>query len=551
MSLKPKRKIDVWNGVTVGLVLFYILFLIYPMFHLTRMAFSDAAGNFSVEHFVRFFSRPYYSTTLSNSIKASAAATLTTMIVGVPLAYFFSMYHIRGKGAMRMLIIISSMSPPFIGAYSWILLLGRKGVIRELITSFLGISFPDIYGFKGILLVFTVQLYSLVFLYVEGAMAKVDNSLLEVALSLGDSHVKRFFKIVLPLIIPTVLASALLVFMRALSDFGTPMLLGEGYRTFPVVLYNEFVGEVTQNKGFASAIALIAMAITAVVFLLQKYIGTRKSHFMESIHPINPIRLKGLKNWLLHAYCYIVIGIAILPQIYVFYTSFLKTRGVMFVDEFSLDSYVRMTKNLGGSILNTLLIPSLALAVVVILAVLIAYTTVRRSNILTGAVDVVSMIPYIVPGTVMGIALLTSFNRRPLLLSGGIFIMALALVLRRLPYTIRSSSGILQQLSMSTEEASMSLGAGKLKTFFFITIPIMSSGIISGAILSWVTMIGELSTAMILYTGRTRTISVEVYEQIIRGNYGTAAALTTVLTIFTIISLMLANRINKVKGMTT
>jgi iron(III) transport system permease protein len=449
-----------------------------------------------------------------------------------------------------MLIIISSMSPPFIGAYSWILLLGRKGVIREFITSFLGISFPDIYGFRGILLVFTVQLYSLVFLYVEGAIAKVDNSLLEAALSLGDNHVKRFFKIVLPLIIPTVLASALLVFMRALSDFGTPMLLGEGYRTFPVVLYNEFVGEVTQNKGFASAIALIAVAITAMVFLLQKYISTRRSHFMESIHPINPIRLTGFKNVFLHAYCYIVIGIAILPQGYVFYTSLLKTRGVMFVDEFSLDSYVRMTKNLGGSIINTLFIPFLALAVVVVLAVLIAYTAVRRSNVLTGAVDMASMVPYIVPGTVMGIALLTSFNRRPLLLSGGIFIMVLALVLRRLPYTIRSSSGILQQLSMSTEEASISLGAGKLKTFFFITIPIMSSGIISGAILSWVTMIGELSTAMILYTGRTRTISVAVYEQIIRGNYGTAAALTTVLTIFTITSLMLADRINKGKGVT-
>lgn len=551
MATTKKFKMDVWGVITICLILFYALFLIYPMGHLARMAFTDSAtGGFSFVNFIKFFSKPYYSTTLSNSFKVSLAATLTTMIIGIPLAYFFSVYEIKGKKTLQMLIIISSMSAPFVGAYAWILLMGRSGVITKFFGNVFGITLPGIYGFGGMLLVFTTQMFSLVFLYIQGAMQKVDNSLLEASLNLGTGRFKRFFKVVLPLIMPTILASALLVFMRVLSDFGTPMLIGEGYRTFPVVLYNEFVGEVSQNKGFASAIAVIAVIITTVVFLLQKAVTNRKSFSMSALNPIEPVKAKGVKNVLIHIFSYFVIGMAILPQVYVFYTSFLKTQGVIFVEGYSFDSYINMFDRLGKSISNTIIIPMIALVFVVFLAVMIAYTSVRRRNVLTSTVDLVSMIPYIIPGTVLGIALLTSFNRRPLLLSGGIFIMVLALVIRRLPYTIRSSVGILHQLPISTEEASISLGASKMKTFWRITIPMMSSGIISGAILSWVTMITELSTAMILYTGRTKTLTVAIYEQIIRGNYGIAAALSTVLTALTVISLLIFNKISKGKDIT-
>ena len=199
---------------------------------------------------------------------------------------------------------------------------------------------------------------------------------------------------------------------------------------------------------------------------------------------------------------------------------------------------------LGRSIQNTIIIPLLALVVIVLLAVLIAYLVVRRRNALTNVVDVLSMIPYIVPGTVLGIALLIGFNKPPLLISGTMLIMVVALIIRRLPYTIRSSVAILQQIPMSIEEAAISLGASKMKAFFRITVPMMASGIISGAILSWVTMISELSTAIILYTGKTKTLTVAIYTEVIRGNYGTAAALSTIMTILTVISLLAFSKLN-------
>lgn len=204
---------------------------------------------------------------------------------------------------------------------------------------------------------------------------------------------------------------------------------------------------------------------------------------------------------------------------------------------------------LGRSVQNTLVIPFLALVVILLLAVLIAYLAVRRRNSLTNLVDILSMIPYIVPGTVLGIALLTGFNKKPFMLSGTMTIMVIALIIRRLPYTIRSSVAILQQIPMSIEEAAISLGASKMKAFFKVTVPMMKSGILSGAILSWVTMISELSTAVILYTGKTKTMTVATYTEVVRGNYGVAAALSAILTLLTVISLLAFNRINGGKEM--
>ena len=246
----------------------------------------------------------------------------------------------------------------------------------------------------------------------------------------------------------------------------------------------------------------------------------------------------------MHFITYVVVGISILPQLYVVYTSFLKTSGQIYVAGYSLQSYQDMFSRLGRSIQNTIVIPAVSLLIVVFLAVLIAYVAVRRRNVLSGAVDVISMIPYVIPGTVIGIAMISAFNREPLVLTGGMLIMVVALIIRRLPYTIRSSVAILQQIPMSIEEAAISLGASKMKAFFRITVPMMASGIISGAILSWVTMISELSTAIILYTGKTKTLTVAIYTEVIRGNYGTAAALSTIMTILTVISLLAFSKLN-------
>lgn len=545
MRQNSKRfRLDVWGWTTIVILLLYALFLLYPLSLLLKMAFSDGV-HFTLENFAKFFSRKYYSITLLNSFKVSIAATIASVVIGVVLGYFMSVFKVRGAKLLRMCIVMATMSAPFVGAYAWIMLLGRNGVITNFLSGLFGITMPDIYGFNGIMLVFVTQLFPLVFLYVQGAMSKMDASLMEASENLGCTGFKRFFTVVLPLISPTVLAGALLVFVRAMSDFGTPMLIGEGYRTFTVILYNEFVGEVSQNKGFASAIAIIAILITMVVYFSQNFVAKKQAFSMNALHRIEKKQLHGFSNFIVHFITYVVVGISILPQLYVVYTSFLKTSGQIYVAGYSLQSYQDMFSRLGRSIQNTIVIPAVSLLIVVFLAVLIAYVAVRRRNVLSGAVDVISMIPYVIPGTVIGIAMISAFNREPLVLTGGMLIMVVALVVRRLPYTIRSSVAILQQIPLYVEEAALSLGSSKPKAFFTVTLPMMSSGVLSGAILSWVTLISELSTAILLYTGKTQTLTVAIYTQIVRGNYGIASAMATVLTVMTLLSLLIFNKISK------
>ena len=549
-----RKKINIWTVSSLFIFTAYLIFLVYPIVTILGQAmFVD--GRMSFNNFSRFFSQSYYFDTLFNSFKVSLTATLFALILGTLLAYFFSMYAFKGKKTLQILIIIASMSAPFVGAYSWILLLGRNGLITRFMMNVFGFPQIDIYGFSGIVLVFTLQLFPLVFLYASGAFSSIDNSILEAAESMGARGINRFFKVILPLLVPTLLAAGLLVFMRAFSDFGTPMLIGEGYRTFPVLIYTQFISEVGGNAAFASALAILAIIIALSIFLIQKYIADRHSFSMNSLHPIEPKKVSKGKTAIISFFVYSVVFIAILPQLYLIYTSFLKTSGMIFVPGYSLDSYRNAFGRMGLAIFNTIRLPLIALAIVIVFATMISYLAVRKRNIFTSMIDSLSMIPYIVPGTVLGIAFITSFNTGIggtgiLAITGTAFIMIASLTVRRLPYTIRSSVASLQQISPSIEEAAESLGSTRMNTFVKITIPMMMSGIVSGAILSWITMISELSTSILLYNVRTRTMTVAIYTEVIRGNYGIAAALSTILTGLTVLSLMLFMKVSKSKTIT-
>lgn len=535
-----KFKLDFWTSITTIIILLFILFLIYPLFSLFISGFKDAdTGAWSFSNFIRFFSRKYYYQGLFNSFKVTTLATILSVSIGIPLAYFMTAYKIRYKGLVEILIIISMLSPPFIGAYSWILLLGRSGIITTFFRESLSINLPSIYGLKGILLVFSLKLYPFIYLYVSGALKKIDVSLSEAAESLGCNTFRKIYTIILPLILPTIMSGGLLVFMNAMADFGTPMLIGEGFVVMPVLIYSEFVGELGGNARFAAAIATILVIITILMFLGQKYIVNKKSFVMSSLRPIEAKKLEGIKNILVHTFIYLFVFLSIIPQLTVIFTSFLKTKGSVFINEFSVESYLKVFDRMGSAITNTFAYGIISISIIIILGMFIAYISTRRKNIFTNLIDTISMLPYIIPGSVIGITLLLAFNQKLLLLSGTATIMIIAFVTRRLPYTLRSSAAILYQISPSLEEASISLGYSPVKTFFKVTSVMMLPGVLSGAILSWITVINELSSSIILYTGQTRTMSVTIYTEVIRASYGTAAALATILTITTVISLLI------------
>ena len=549
--LNKKIKLDFWNIVTLLIIIVFAIFLIYPLLSLFLDGFKDnKSGVWSLMNYIQFFSKKYYTSALINSFKLTISVTVIAVLIGVPLAYFMSFYKIKGKGILEVLFIISMMSPNFIGAYSWILLLGRNGSVTKFLEKALGINMPSIYGFAGMLLVFSLKLYPFIYIYVSGALKKIDVALSEAAESLGCGGLKKVFTVIMPLITPTLVAAALLVFMNCMADFGTPALIGEGYRVMPTLVYSEFVGESGGSANFAACMATIMIIITALVFFLQKWYINTKSFTMSSIRPIQPKEPKGIFKVLIYVYIYLLAGLSIIPQAMVVYTSFKATKMQVFVDGFSLGSYKKVADKALAAVTNTYVFCFFAIVIIITLGMLIAYLTVRRRSVLTSAIDSIAMFPYIVPGSVLGITLLIAFNHKPLMLAGTAFIIIISLVIRRLAYTLRSSSAILYQISPSMEEAAVSLGDTPAKSFIKVTAKMMLPGVASGAILSWITIINELSSSVMLYTSKTKTMSVAIYNEVIRASYGPAAALASILTLTTVISLLVFFKVSGSKDVT-
>lgn len=550
---KRKPQFDFWTIVTIGILAVFALFLIYPLISLFVDGFlEEGTGAFTMANFTKFFGKKFYYRSLLNSLKLTVCVTICSLLIGVPLAYIMSFFKIRGKSIIEILIIISMMSPNFIGAYSWILLLGRSGVVTQFLSNTFGIKMPSIYGFGGMLLVFTLKLYPFIYMYVSGALKKVDVAVCEAAESLGCNAIRKVFTVVMPLVTPTAIASALLVFMNCMADFGTPALIGEGYDVLPTKIYIEFVGESGGSAYFASAMASLMVVITAVLFLLQKWYVNKKSFTMSAMRPIQPTRAKGAKNVIMHVFTYLLVILSVVPHLVIIWTSLRKTEVQYFVDGYSFESYTKIFDTALSSIQNTYLYCIIALAIIIVLGMLIAYLSVRKKSMLTSAIDTIAMFPYIIPGSVLGITLLLAFNGKgdPMVLSGTAAIMIISLMIRRLAYTLRSSSAILYQISPSVEEAAISLGDSPLKAFVKVTAKLMLPGVISGAILSWITLINELSSSVMLYTANTRTMSVAIYNEVIRASYGTAAALATILTLTTVLSLFLFFKISGSKDVT-
>jgi len=543
--VKTKGLFSFWNMTKIIVLLFVLTFLIYPFSSMIINSFREPGSKaFSLENFRTFFSLPYYYETLFRSLKIALITMVITLLVGLPIAYLMTRFNVAGKKALHILMIISLMSPPFIGAYSWIILFGRSGVITKLVAR-IGITIPTIYGQGGIIMVLSLMMYPYIYLYVSGALGSIDSSLEEAAENLGSSKFRRLLTITMPVVLPSILAGAVVVFMTALADFGTPMLLGEGYKVLPVMIYEEYMSEIGGNANLASALSIVIVFLSTLVLMIQRWIIAKRNYVMTSQRPPAVIELHGFKRFLASFPIYLVCAISILPQITVIVTSFKNTKGPMFVKGFGLESYKSILYRLSKPIGNTYLFSIISIVLIVIFGVLLAYLIVRKKGPVSSLLDTLVMFPYVIPGSVLGICLLIAFNKKPIILTGTAIIMIVSYVIRKLPFTVRSSSAFLQQMDPSIEEASVSLGVPPSRTFVKITIPIMAPGIISGAILSWITCINELSSSIMLYTGKTATIAVSIYTEVVRNSFGTAAALASILTASTAISLIIFMKLSK------
>ncbi len=540
---------DIWFWVKLMVFVIFLLFLIWPFSSMITNAFaSTKVEGFTLYNFTRFFTKKYYSGALWNSLGVSIVPTILSVLLGVPMAYFMTRYNVWGKKVWHVLAILSLMSPPFLGAYAWIMLFGRAGSVTQFFLNHFGIQMPTIYGFGGISIVLTLKLYPYVYMYTSGAMESIDSSLEECAENLGSGKLRRFVTVTMPVVTPSIAAGALMVFMSALADFGTPMLLGGAdFRTLPVLIYNEYFSEIGGNGNFASAVSIIIVVITLGMLLIQKLWVSRRNYVMSALRPPKEVEVHGFKRFLVTLVPFLITFFSFLPQLVVCICSFQTTNYSSFTGGFTLDNYTGLGKRLWTAISNTFTYSTVAIIFIVLIGILMSYAIVRKKGKTGGLLDLLLMAPYVIPGSVLGLCYIVTFNVKPLVLTGTAAIIIISYIIRKLPYTVRSASAFLMQMDPSVEEASINLGVPPMKTFWKVTARLMLPGVFSGAILSWVTCINELSCSIMLSTGKNNTLTIAAYTDIVRNSVGSGAALAAILTLTSSIILIVALRITKGK----
>jgi len=446
------------------------------------------------------------------------------------------------KSLILSLGILPIILPSFVGAFSWIILLGRQGVIRQLLNpvlGFLGLSIPPITGMFGMIFVMSVTYYPFVFLMCYGAFEAANPLLEEAAMIMGASRKRIFRTISFPLVLPSIGAGAVIVFIRVMGNFGIPAIIGGDQYVLPTLIYFRVNGFWDING--AAAISLVSVVITGAAIMLQKYIISKRqyetlsaSRSEHKLHSQPAVRIiSGL-------FVIIVLLVSLLPQITMFVMSFFTKWYGMLPEGFTLSNYIRIPQVASMTIVNSLFLSITASLIAGVFGCIIAYITERRKPKGAIILDFAVMAPFILPGTVVAVAILATFGGGFLALRGSFAIIIIAYVVRRTPYVYRSVVASLTQLNPTLEEASFISGANWLYTFRKVSLPLILPGVFTGMILTFTTLLQELSTTILLYSAKTRTVPIQIYGAVADGKFGEASALSVLLivTVFVIVYAM-------------
>ena len=407
--------------------------LIWPLSSIFTASFIDnTTREPTLGNYARVLGQPYFQAALGNSLIVGVGGMLGAMLLGVPLAALTARYVIVGRDFLATLAVLALVSPPFIGAYAWIMMLGRNGFVRLPLEE-MGIEVPSIYGYFGIILVFSLKFYPFVFLLASSSLRTINPSVEEAAEGLGAGPWRRFFGVTLPLVFPAVSAGALLTFVLSLADFGTPAIVGGKVRVLATTAYNLFTSEMTGNPGLASATSVVLIVLSLVVVVLQRASVRRRNVAGNLIRKSAPKQLGPLASAAAHVVCYAIVLASSLPSLVVMYTSFRKTSGPVFKPGYGLDSYERILREVPQVIGNSATYSLISVALIVVLGSLIGYLVARSESRVAGLLDSALFIPYIVPGVVLGLAFVVTFNVKPIEITGTATIIVLMLFIRRLP----------------------------------------------------------------------------------------------------------------------
>jgi iron(III) transport system permease protein len=425
----------------------------------------------------------------------------------------------------RALAILPMISPPFVISLAAILLFGRSGLITR---SLLGIR-SDIYGFWGLMLTQTLSFFPVGYLMLTNLLQNIDPSIEEASQALGASRWKVFLTVTLPLMVPGLANAALLIFIQSLADFGNAIVIGGNYTTMAVQIYQQGIG--SYDMAGATALAVVLLLISMFAFYLQQVVIGKKSYVTVTGKAAKERVL--IRNKVATIPIYIVcISISVLVvgmYALVPYGAFVRLWGA----DFSFtDRWIRYVLTIGRRyILDSTTLAVIATPIASILGIVSAFLIVRKRFPGKRAIESSILMAIALPGTVIGLGYVLSYNAPPLILTGGALILVVALVIRSMPVGTRSAIAALKQIDPSIEEAANICGASSHKIFTSVTIPLIKPVFFSSMVYAFIRGMTLVSTIIFLVSARWQMLTVAIMNQVDQGLYGAANAYCLVLII--------------------
>ncbi len=543
--LNLKRRIfDVWNLPILIFIGSFLLFLVYPILSVVKASLVDvssATQTISFESYVKFFTKPYYYKALVNTLLLGVFGTLGIMIIDIPLAYFYTRYKIYGQVVIGTALWIPYLTPAFIGAYTWLILFGKYGLITLMLKS-IGIMIPTIGGFGGVLIVFILSYYPLGFILLTGAFQTIDPSIEEAAHNLGASNFRRFWTVTLPAATPSILNAALMVFILIIDSFGIPAIIGVGTPVLTTLVYGEFTSELGGPPIMASTGATILLTISMSILIIQRVYLKKRSFVTSGTRAPVLVDPKPAKKIFLTLIFFLVLVVSLLPIVTIIISSFTVADGpVLEYGHFTLAHYKETFYAIMTPLKNSYTLATTSMILDLILGSLLGYVIVRKGRKLATFIDAFSSLPLGIPGVLLGIGMILAFSKRPLVLIGTGWILVIAYFVRRLPHPVRTVSAILSQVDKNVEEASVNLGVPPIRTFFRVTSKMIMPGIISGGLLAWTASVADLTCTILIFSAKWKTLTVETFAQIRSDLYGPASVVGIFLLLSVLIPIFVVN----------
>lgn len=534
-----RRAVDpISTSITILIIASLLLFNVLPLIKILIQSFTDAGGTYSFGGYIRAFQFKQNRDALVHTLVSSFSAAAIATVIGFIFAYCACYIKMRAKRFFNVIAILPIISPPFSVALSIILLFGNKGLITHTI---LGLANNNIYGFGGLLFAQVFSFFPMAYLQLNGVLSTIDPSIEEAARDMGASRLQTFLKVTIPLSLPGIVNSFLLMFIKCAADFGNPMTIAGGYNTLATQIYYQAVGGYELQR--CTALAMLLLVLTMIVYLISKLFvekrtfvtitgkATRERTMIEEKHITIPLTVICCIFAVIVGVIYVMIPVV----------SFVKLWGINYSLTFA--NYIEAWKIGKQALMDTVKLAVVTTPITGVIAMLMAFLIVRKKNPLNKPMEAVGMFGMIVPGTILGYAYVLLFNSAPLYLTGTFLILVASCCSRYLPVGLQSGITSLRQIDPSIEEAASDLGANSLQVFTKITLPLIKSSFFGGLVYTFVRTMTAMSALVFLVSARHKLLTISILDQVDRGRYGTASAMSTMLIVVVYIAILIIYRL--------